>query len=271
MSIVDPSLVLLELGLSSSATQEEEVIVQEATTRASGAVKKFLRYDPVQRVRTEYYPLESIRGGTREFIWEANSSEAFQRRETEASTSELQVRHTPVRYSDEDGNNTIDLRIDYDGRNGAKSGAFAAATQKTEGTDFWPNYDGNDSNSIQFCSDGIFRSIGLWPLEPGSVKITYVGGYTDDELAGADSILDASPITESVVQEAVIRAKKALLINKKNGSLGFVSGPLFGERLGDYSYQTDVVSARMFFGGKFDLQYETKYRLQEFTNYGLYL
>jgi len=271
MSIVDPSAVLLELGLSSSATAEEEVIVQEAVTRASGAIKRFLRYDPAQRVRTEYYPLESIRGGGGQQIWEANSSEAYVRRETEASSSELQVKHTPVRYSDADGNNTIDLRIDYDGRNGARSGSFAAATQKTEGTDFWPNYDGNDSDSIQFCSDGVLRSIGLWPLEPGSVKITYVGGYTDDELAGVDAILDASPIVDAVVQEAVLRAKKALLINSKNGASGFIAGPLAGERLGDYSYQVDVVSARMFFGGKYDLQPETKNKLQEFVNYGVYL
>jgi len=271
MTIIDPTAVLLEMGLSASATAEEKVIIQEATTRASGSVIDYLRYDPVQKVHTEYYPQEQTRGGRRDAIWEANSTEAYIRRETEASTSQLQLKHLPVRYADVDGSNRIDLRVDYDGRFGTKSGSFAAATQKTEGEYFWPTYDLEDSSGYGVCNDGILNSVGLWPIEPGSIKVTYLAGYTQDELAGEDSKVNASPIYETVVQEAVKRAKRALTIHKKDGRIGFLTGPFIGERLGDYSYQTDAVSARHYFGAKNDLLPESKQRLQTFTNYAGWL
>ena len=210
MKIIDDSLVLLELGLSDSPTDEERAIVQEAVTKAEGAVRKFLRYDPALAVRTEYYPQSRLDSPSQKGQWEVDANQAVFRRVSSAAVDELQLTHIPIRSSP-----AIELWVDSDARFGTKSGSFAASSKKVEGTDFWPQYDMNDSAGRKVCNDGILRSFGRWPLEPGSVKVTYWAGYTDEELNGQDSLIDASPIMEVAVEEALRRAKKVLTLWKK--------------------------------------------------------
>lgn len=269
-NIADESLVLLELGLSGSATDEEKALVTLGLRRAEGAVKRHLQYDPVQRVRTEFYPqADADSVGAQARVWEADSNEAYTRRLASAMTDELQLLHLPVREKDSDGANAIDLRIDYDGRFGTRSGSFAASTQKTEGTDFWPTYDRRDSSGFGVCSDGILRSEGRWPSAPGSVRVTYLAGYTAAELNGQDSLLDASPILDAVVAEAATRVKRALTLYKK-GRAGHVAGVLKSERLGDYSYTLDGAASQTLFGGRWDLLPETKEKLSDFRHWATF-
>lgn len=259
-TIVDISEVLLELGLSNSATDEERAIVATAITRAEGAVKRHLRYDPVQRTRTEYYPHQDFRSAAREAVWEVNDTEAYLRHMAEAASTDLQVQHLPIR-------SITTLHIDYDARSGSRSGAFGVSTLKVEGEDFWPNYDGLDSSGNKICRDGIIRSAGSWPNVAGSVKLVSVAGYTAKELHGQDTIVDASPIMDAVIDEAVRRAKKAF-VNKKHARVGFAAGPITSERLGDYSVSYDSASANRLFGGLYDLLPETSQTLSEFVNLG---
>jgi len=137
--IVDLSEVLLKLGLSSSVTDEEEALVAQAVIEAEGAVKKYLRYDPTKQERTELYPQFDVSREGREAVWESDSQVAYQRYLSQASTDELQLRHIPVR-------SISALYIDYDSRGGKASGAFGSESLKTEGTDYWGNYDMQDSD-----------------------------------------------------------------------------------------------------------------------------
>ena len=268
--IADDSLVILRLGLSDSITDEERALVSISISHAEGEVQRYLGYDPKQRVRTEWYPLASVSGVSEHAVWESTPTTAYLRRTSSVGSNELRIRHVPMRATDSDGLNAIDLRVDYDGRFGAKSGAFATDTLRVEGIDFWPSYDSQDSSSISVCKDGVVHSIGLWPEQPGSVKVTYVGGYTYNELSGQDAAIDASPIQYSVVEEAARRAKQALT-QKKHGNLGWLPGVLKSEKLGDYAYTTDnMVSARLF-SGIYGLLPETRERLSGFTNYSRWL
>ena len=265
--IVDISEVLLVLGLSESVTEEERAIVQASIVSASGAVQRHLKYDPVQKVHTEFYPSMDFSLRSRNAVWEVDNNQAFQRRIAEAASDELQVQHIPVRETDEDGNNPIEVRIDFDARSGTKTNAFANETIKVQGTDYWPNYDTVDSNSISVCRDGIIRSFGRWPSVAGSVKIVYVAGYTRTELHGQDSVIDASPIMDSVVDEAVRRVQKAYSRRKKSG-VGF-TGPFESERLGDYSYKLNTKTMETLIGGNWDLLPETIMKLNDFIHYGV--
>lgn len=265
-SIVDIAEAQLELGLSASITDEELGIIQQCLDKAEGAVKSYLQYDPVQAVRTEYYPQRNFSGGhRRSAVWEANDTEAFLRDRSGAASDMLQIRHLPIRSTDLDALNPIDLRIDFDGRFGAQSGSFAAATEKTQGTDYWPEYDGNDNNGIAMCRSGIIRSIGRWPSEPGSVKIVYVGGYTQPEFRSLGTV-DASPIWASVIDEVRRRVLRAFSQRKLTG-VGFGAG-LTGERLGDYSYTLDAGMLQQLIGGNWALSPESRQGLDEFVNYG---
>jgi len=260
--IVDVSEALLELGLSDSATDEERALINSAITKAEGAVRRHLHYDPVQRSRTEFYPQTDRDLLNRAAVFEVEGSQAVLRKLASAATEELQVQHIPIR-------SITTLSIDLNGRSGTTQDAFPATSLKTEGTDFWPNYDGFDGadTPAQICRDGILRSFGRWPNTPGTVKIVYVAGYTSAELHGQNDVVDASPIVDAVIDEVVRRARKAFVNFKKTGA-GFVAGPFSSEKLGDYSYNIDTSVLNRLFGGVWDLLPETQAKLSEFVNYG---
>ena len=254
--IADLSEVLLQLGLSDTVTEAERAIAQEALRVATGAVVNYLQYNPVLSTHTEFYPQEDFRREGRVEIWEVSDTQAYVRQLSEFVTNELQVQHIPIR-------SIQSLRIDYDGRFGKKSGSFAASTEKVEGDDYWPQYDLIDSDSKSVCSDGIIRSEGRWPDVPGSVKIAYTAGYTDKELHGQDSVINASPILDGVLDESVRRVLKVYSRMKRRIS-GF-SGPLTTESLGDYSYSTDSAIWMKLVGGSMDLLPETEQKLSRFV------
>ena len=258
MPIVDMSAVLLELGLGETVTDVERALAQACLKKAETAVKKHLRYDPAQATRTEFYPTLDYSREGRHGIWEVTDTVAYQRYLSEASSDELQVKHLPIR-------SVTDLRVDYDGRFGKQSGAFAAATAWTEGTDFWPNYESQDSDGNTVCTDGIIQSQGRWPIVPGSVKIVYVAGYTHAELHGDDTTIDASSIHEAIVDEATRRFLKIKQRSKKR--LAGFAGPLASESLGDYSYSAHTGLLDSIIRGG-DVSTETAWKLEEFVNWG---
>jgi len=258
-NIVQVSEVFLEMGLSASATEEERALVTTAIVRAEGAVRRHLRYDPVQRDRVEYYPQFDSSAQTRDYIWEAESNEAYIRRRAAEAIDELQVQHLPIRW-------VTTLYLDLDGRSGANPNGFTGDTLKTEGTDFWPNYDGLDDEGRRICHDGIIRSYGQWPMTPGSIRLRYTAGYSVEEFRGQRPIVDASPIWETVLEESVRRARKALLWKKS--TVGHVAGPFSSESLGDYSYSVDSSLASKMFGMDSDLMGSSMEKLEDFINVG---
>lgn len=274
-SIVTSSTpVLLQLGISDSATANEQSLVASAITWAESAVRRHLRYDPVYRSRVEYYPQMNVDYSPGYAIWEASENEAYLRQLSSAVTDELQLRHLPIR-------SITSLYLDYDGRFGKRSGSFATETLKTEGSDYWPRYDGVDDDSNPVCRDGIILSTGRWPTTPGSVKITYVAGYTADEFTGNGIALDAASIYESVVFEAARKAKQSLILSKGSGGSGSAStgwsvGTITSERLGDYSYtlgsngggSSSSSGAGGLYDGIRDLSAESLDRLADFVNLG---
>ena len=261
--IVDASEVWLRAGLSASITEEERAIVQQALVDAEGAVKRFLRYDPVRRSRTEFYPRVDQSYAGAAYIWDVSAQQAYIRQLAEETTSELRVQHVPVRSSP-----AIDLRIDYGARAGTVAGSFAAATLQTEGTDYWPNYTLVDSDGNSVCLDGIIRTIGLWPTVAGAVRIVYTAGYSENELHGVDNVIDASPIRTAVINEAVRRTEKAF-VRRKSTALGWVAGIKTSESLGDYSYSVDAGLATKLYGDEKELMDESKKMLATFQNMAL--
>lgn len=257
--IADISDLLLELGLDDSATDNERALAGLCLTKAEGAVRRYLKYDPVQAERTEYYPNTDFTLQGRATVWETEGDEAFVRRLSDSAVDELQLRHIPIR-------SISSLKIDYDGRSGTRSGSFDDATEKTEGIDYWPNYDMVDSASNEVCGDGIIRSEGRWPNVPGSVKIVYTAGYTQAELRGQDDVIDASPIWDAVIDEAARRFIKAKQRSKRK--LAGFSGPMSSESLGDYSYSIDTKILDKLAGSSTDILPETAHKLEDFINYG---
>ena len=264
MAIADLSEVLLEAGLGESSTEVERAILQSCLQKAESEVKRFLRYDPEQKTHVEYYPNMDFSLHSRAGVYEVTSQEAFIRRLQVSATDELQLKHLPIRSISE-------LKVDYDGRGGARSGSFGASTVWTEGVDYWPNWDVQSTdNDTKLCRDGVLRSEGRWPNLPGSVKVTYVAGYTNAELHNEDgALVDANPILAAVIDEAIARAQKVYSRMKK--ARGWGIGPFSSESLGDYSYSQDTAAFQRLANNVAGLLPDTMDRLAEFVNWGVEL
>ena len=252
-SIADISEVLLDSGLSAGPTETERALVNTAITRAEAAVKRFLGYDPVQKARTEFYPQQDYVNVTTRFIWETNSSVAYQREAVSAASINLFLRHVPIRS----------VTAVYQDR----TRTFAASSLLTENTDWWMDADALDDDGVKMSLSGILRSNGRWPAKSGSVKVTYTAGYSAAELHGQKSIIDATPILEAVVDESVRRILKIINRGKKTGA-GWTGGPLTSESLGDYSYSVDTNLMGKLLGLGDDLMGETMAKLQSYRNLG---
>lgn len=267
--IVDRSAVLLRLGAGDSdtaATTAEEAIADESIALAEGAVIRELKYDPVHRQRTKLYPtVRSAQGARFRWAsdWDVQGSHAVRDRVVELGGELLQLTHIPVR-------SIANLWIDENAKGGKASGAFPSSSLKTEGVDFWAQYDLEDSNGDLACMDGILHNDSGWPHDVSTVKVQYTAGYTKEELTGRDSILDASPIYQAVLTEALRRAKQAFVIWKKSADRGHVAGVIKSERLGDYQYTLGTSSEMaLLFGETTGLMPSSTELLSGFVNMGI--
>ena len=257
--IVDISKVILDLGLASSISETDRALAAEALAEAQAAVLRHLKYNPLLSSHTEFYPQSDLRRAGRTSVWEVSDTKAYLRTLSDASSDDLQLIHIPIR-------SITSVYVDYDGRYGSRSGAFPASSLRTQGDDYWADWDGLDSQGNKICYDGILRSEGVWPDLGGSVKVVYTAGYTMAELMGKDSVLDARPIYDAIATEAV----RGFLTKKSRGSHGIAgfTGPLTSENLGDYSYTTDSALMGKLIGGR-DLLLETIHKLQNFMRMDL--
>jgi hypothetical protein len=258
-TIVTLDDVMTELGWS-DPTAGDQKLIESALLRAVGSIKQYLQYDPIYGAHIDFYPLQSFMRTASGGVWEASDTHAYFRRVSEAATSEMQLKHMPVRTITE-------VRIDYDGRNASRTGSFSPTSIKTEGQDFWPNSETYDIDGLKVCMDGIIRTIGLWPVEPGTVKVSYYAGYKDAEFRGAGGALDASPIFEAALYEVCRRVRRAAAMKK--GALGLPVGLKTNESLGSYSYTMDARASDRLFSGA--LSPEAIALLQPFVNWGAQL
>ncbi len=261
VGIVTVDEVMATLGIP-SPTAVEIAVVEMAITKAVGAIRSFLGFDPILRQHTEFHPQQSYQAQIQRGIWEVMEQRAVLRQVSEAATNELQLAHRPVRQYP-----AMEVRIDYDGRAGSKTSSFGTETIKQEGADFWPNYDSYDAAGWKVCSDGILRTIGLWPTTANTVKVVYTAGYTNDEFHGLGGSLDASPIWDVCLEEASRRARRVIVESK--GQLGLPAGVLQSESLGDYNYSLAADVAKRLYSG--DLLADSKAKLSNFVNYGAFL
>lgn len=262
------------LGVSDSATDEERAVLTMVHPRAEARVREHIGYDPEQSVRTEYYPRHQPAGGLgiRETsgVWDVNAAHTFGRFEPATShiNRTLQLEGLPVRT-------ITSVHVDYDGRHGKGSGAFGSGDLQTDGDDFWAEFDEDD-----VCRSGMLFASGAWTIVPGSVKVVYRSGYSQEELSGravASSVasdgtittarLDGSGIKRAVILTAV-KAFQTWAALKKRTAVGFVPGPFSGEKLGDYSYSLFGI-AESIAGLIVELPGEARDALQAYRHYGI--
>jgi hypothetical protein len=261
--IVDPAEIRVALGIDSTISDDERALLTLTHVLAEGAVRRFIKYDPEQAARTQYYPRVEPRAQGSGGVWGSNGTTASF--ESSGGHDVLQLENLPLR-----SNTVIRIWEDTDARHNTQSGAFGTGTELTIGSDFAPEYDLEDSDGNDVATTGMVRRIGSWPTARGSIKVTYTAGYTAAELSGYDSNLDASALKLATLEAAVLAFKRFQAQRKT--VRGFLPGNLKSERLGDYNYtlggSADTVAGAAAYGFAVNLTGSQKGLLQEFRNYG---
>ena len=227
-----------------------------------------LGYDPEYfENRIEWYPqadrqpLGADEGG----YWDSNASGTKAFWNGSSRVTDLQLRHLPVR-------SVSQVLVDPVGGFGQKSGSFGAGTAWTAGDDYFIKLE-----QAGISSEGVLYALTGWPVEPGSIKVTYTSGYTTDELSGrATTGSSATPtgINAAGIKHAflitLVKAFKTFKVQRAaSGSL--VAGPINSERLGDYSYSIDGAAAAALTGFQVSVPPEAGSLLHKFRNFALML
>lgn len=204
----------------------------------------FLRYDPVKRANIEYYPLNAQRvsAWSGPLMVDSRNGKAFLTPTTYSYGDMLFLRNTPVWNDD-----TFEIREQFGGKSGQEAGSFGTSTILVKGVDYWIDVSG----SGQISTSGIvYRNGTLWSQEPGSIKVTYNGGYTSSQLNGSTP---TDPVRVAAIQLGCVIAMmfnyRQMVLNQKVSDLiGFAAGPITSESIGPYSYSAAAA------GGVYDFQ-----------------
>jgi len=258
--IISEAELRVFLGLQDRMTAVEHAILQTAHSRAEGMVINRLGYNPEQSVNIEYYPRRDPAGGTGlrtsdvfDGTWDSDGVQAhqsFSRRQP----STLQLSRVPVRsvtelfvdrgaYFGQVNRSTFDASFDD-----SFQLVSSAGTLQTLGTDYYL-----DLERPSLCSSGCIYHRGVWPVEPGSVAVRYIAGYSHAELSGradqdaADADAAIGVFTDPHVNAAGISHAIQIMAVKfmhqqqafrKTPDKGFDGGDVFeAETFQDYSYK----------------------------------
>lgn len=227
--ICDHSEVLAYLGKAGATlTDAEAAAIQLIHEPCEAAVKALLDQTFEQATHVEFLP--SMAGRRQRRDWpidpdpDVSGDTVRFRTEGALSTDVLQLRHIPVLTT------SLEVREDPGGYGGQSSGAFADATILTAGNDYYLDTDESSVSQTGL----IYRVDGSWPAEPRSVKVTYLGGFTDEQiqrgLAGAIKLATLKTIAHNF---------KMAVHSAASGEIG----PKTSERIGKYSYSVDGSAA----------------------------
>jgi hypothetical protein len=228
----------------------------------------------VQTVHTAYFPRYIHFGGAgirpSDTWWDVNSAGTKATRVAGVLTNTLQLDHIPVRA-------VTSVKVDRSARHGqASGGAFATGTEWTAGDDYWVENEQDD-----VCLSGCLLSNSGWPIQPGTVEVTYRAGYSHDEINGhnttssvaADGTITTKGIDAGGIKRAVIltvmKAIHTWQAFRKNSEGQFIPGGFSAERLQDYAYTLPSEVASQTSGMIVQLPSEAIEALEEYRHWGL--
>lgn len=253
-------------------TLEERAVLQAIHGHSEAAVKNFLGYDPAQDVHTEYFPRYRHVGGTGTggpYHWEVKDGGNATLVRKASAIKTLQLHHIPVRA-------ITNVWLDWTAKHGSDSNAFQDADLLTEGTDFWMEQEQDD-----VCMSGCLYHSNSWPIDEGTVKVTYRAGYSHDEFngqalesaVGGDGNITTKGLDAGGIKHAVIlTALKAIHTwqgFRRNADGQFIPGGFVSERLQDYSYRLPNSTAGQAAGMVVHLPAEAREALEGYRHYGV--
>jgi hypothetical protein len=118
---------------------------------------------------------------------------------------------------------------------GSAANSFSSNTELTDGTDFYQELESSAWNRW----GRLYRIGSYWPAVPGSIKVTYVAGWTRAQLKGevTDQDKDASDLHQAICQAIAENWNESQSLSGKGGAN---LGPVKSERFVDWSVEYDT-------------------------------
>ena len=265
----------VSLGMTGTLSDAVSARLQQALFAGHTSVKAHLKYEPEQKVwADQYYPrVESNYNGSVEGVWDVDPSHSRASVELISGAAKvLQLEHLPVRAITE-------IKVDPSARFGQGSGDFGDGTVWTEGVDYFV-----DRESQYLSMSGQLLAVGSWPVEPGTVKVSYRAGFSQLEFEGQAATtatdddgfitvagVDASGIKQAVLLECM-RAYHTFKAFSLQSTGVHAVGPFSSERLGDYSYSlASGQAAAILTTMGLAISPQAQLYLEPFAHYGLML
>ena len=241
-TICSTAEVLTYLGLASNATDAQRGLVEMLMPLTDAAIKSFLGWNVIQTTYTHLLPDIDLFAisyndlGIPVDVVANRINYAFP-----GWPVILQAPEIPLR-------SVTSLYADYSSLGGQNSSDFPANTLQVQGTDFYVDFDGAlPSDTIPYTSEiswtgHIRRWIGVWPARQRAIKLTYVAGFTPDEIDGKTAIpyrrIQDIKFAAILAAAAAYNEARATQIN----GLG-AQGPITQERIKDaaFTYDADAV------------------------------
>lgn len=216
MSVVIYSEVVTKLGKTTSITASQEGLLNFIMPMVEKSVSLLFGVDTFeQETITEFYPRTTYRGGGgSEINYDVVGQRAVPVSVARGRRADL-VLQPPLR-------SITSLFEDLSARFDQQAGDFAAGTELVEGTDFeFPILKSG------ICNSGRVTRLGRgWPSKQGTIKVTYIHGYTDAEMNnGGIGAHVKNGMLHMVANEYYETLRQA-----QSGGVDIES-----ERLGDYS------------------------------------
>lgn len=157
------------LGISSPSQAVQDAI-EMIRLGIEASIKKYCRWNVTQATKTAYLPLHPNAMG----VYLPSAELGFNRPFPTGTRNRLQL---PSMY-------VTSITSIYENQSavgGAGSSDFGSAALLTAGTDY---YLEKDQGSAASWSGGVIRIGTSWSSIPGTIKVTYVSGFTESELQG---------------------------------------------------------------------------------------
>lgn len=271
------------LELTPAITVAQTARVMLAMSAAHASIRKFLRYDPEQKTYTnQLYPRTEIGDYSDiEGVWDVDSRHRRAVLEAQSGIfSYLQLEHLPVRQ-------VTAVNVDPSAKFGQQGGDFGGGTSWTQGVEFMVEFDqkANAAGTIGIARSGQLIAWGAWPVNPGTVQVSYIAGYSPAEFAGdvtATNLndggkitmqgVDASPIKQACLLEAMRCYHRFAAFSQSSLTGLLVPGPKQSENLGSYSYSlASGQAAALLTGMQIAISPEAAMLCESYQHYGVML
>lgn len=246
--------VMVYLGIAATATDAQKGLVAMCRGYAEAAVKRFLGFDPGSATYTEFYPKSELNAEHDWFVDVTGNGVSFVPKDTGSKI--LILNNLPV-------TSVTEIREDAGANFGQGASDFPSSTILLPGVDYWL-----DLERSGICLSGIVYRAGAWSYRPGTIKVTYVSGYSTSQLAGratGHGTIDASEIRLATIMASAknFRQAAAQVAAVASG----IPGALVSESLADYSYTADSSSSQMMTGMTMSLPSEVRQILSSYRSY----